>query len=45
MFVDQEGVSGSNPIWHADGTAGEDDDNSHLAATVPSSAGGEAYPR
>jgi hypothetical protein len=28
--------------WHASGTAGEDDDRSHVAATAPNSAGGEA---
>jgi len=31
--------------WHADGTAGEDDRASHLAAVAPARAMGEARPR
>jgi hypothetical protein len=35
----------SRSEWHADGTAGEDDCGSGLAATVPARAMGEAGPR
>jgi hypothetical protein len=32
-------------LWHADGTAGENDDHQHVAATAPTSREGETRPR
>ena len=42
--VDRGELEASCSEWHADGTAGEDDRASHLAAVVPARAMGEASP-
>ena len=37
-------TAGARCRWHMDGTVGDDDDDSHLAATAPNSTVGEGYP-
>jgi hypothetical protein len=44
-MVDRGEPVASRSEWHGDGTAGEDDRGSGLAATVPARAMGEARPR
>jgi hypothetical protein len=43
--VDRDEPEASCWEWHGDGTAGEDDRASHLAAVAPARAMGEARPR
>jgi hypothetical protein len=44
-MVDRGEPEASRSEWHADGTAGENDRGSGLAATGPAQAMGEACPR